>query len=87
MAANNITDRFTGDTGSDADDLNECGFTVAEEITIEETANMKPAAATARKEIFLCLPNEEALAALKTLLNVPRVQVEVVGGILRHDIR
>jgi len=36
------------------------------------------------RRIFRCKSNDEVRAALKTILNSSKVEVEVAGGILRH---
>jgi hypothetical protein len=47
-----------------------------------------PAEAESKEQrIFPCMSDAEARSALRTLIGAPHVGVEVVGGILRHDIR
>jgi len=65
-----------------------------DEITIAEIARMSPLQhrvdfeqESVQQRIFPCLSDEEALLALRNLIGSPKVQVEVVGGILRHSIR
>jgi hypothetical protein len=40
-----------------------------------------------RSSVLPCITDEELRRALRALLDVPEIHVEIAGGIVRHDIR